>query len=176
MSPAHAQSPGHALQSVGLVAEACRDQERAASQPKRVLTKQNSGGNIRAPPPYQGPPGPPSPSPPAPPPYKQGGQYTESPPGPPPYKQGGQYAAPPKHISPSYSATRYQEPGPQVEFEIKRKELGFNKDDQVDSATPKRPTSSKSGPPPPYGANIADGLRKMEISSSSSRPNSTSSE
>ena len=61
MSPAHAQSPGHALQSVGLVAEACRDQERAASQPKRVLTKQNSGGNIRAPPPYQGPPGPPEP-------------------------------------------------------------------------------------------------------------------
>ena len=93
-------SPG--LQSVGLVAEACRDQERASSQPKRSLTKQNSGGNIRAPPPpYQAPPGPPGP------PY-------QSPPVPPPYKHGGHYVTPPKHISPTYSATRYQEPGPQV--------------------------------------------------------------
>ena len=31
------------LQSVGLVAEACRDYERFSSQPKQVLTKQNSG-------------------------------------------------------------------------------------------------------------------------------------
>ena len=106
MSPA-VQGPGHALQSVGLVAEACRDheqQQRASSQPKRVLTKQNSGGNIRAPPPpYQAPPGPPGP------PY-------QSPPVPPPYKHGGHYVTPPKHISPTYSATRYQEPGPQVQL------------------------------------------------------------
>ena len=107
MSPG-VQGPGHALQSVGLVAEACRDHERASSQPKRVLTKQNSGGNIRAPPPpYQAPPGPPGP------PY-------QSPPVPPPYKHGGHYVTPPKHISPTYSATRYQEPGPQVEFETLR--------------------------------------------------------
>ena len=94
--------PGHSLQSVGLVAEAQRDSRERSLQPKQVLTKQNSAGNIRAPPPYQAPPGPPGP------PY-------QSPPGPPPYKQGGgQFVTPPKHISPSYAANRYSDQGPQV--------------------------------------------------------------
>ena len=77
------------LQSVGLVAEACRDYERS-SQPKQVLTKQNSGSNIRAPPPYQNPPGPPV--------TASAG-----------YKPSGHYVTPPKHISPTYSANRYHD-------------------------------------------------------------------
>ena len=85
------KSSSSQLQSVGLVAEACRDYERSSSQPKQILTKQNSGGNIRAPPPYQNPPGPPPPH------YKP--------------QSGGQFVTPPKHISPSY---RYQEAQPQV--------------------------------------------------------------
>jgi len=50
------QPPG-GLQSVGLVAEACRDYERHGIQ-KPVLSKQNSGSNLRGPPPYQAPPPP----------------------------------------------------------------------------------------------------------------------
>ena len=42
---------------------------------------------------------------------------------------------------------------------------------QVETATPKRPVSSKMGPPPPYGANITESMRKMDISNS--RPSST---
>ena len=66
------QQPG--LQSVGLVAEACRDyQSRASAEPRippepqtrAPLSKQNSGssigGHARMPPPYQSPPGPPPP-------------------------------------------------------------------------------------------------------------------
>ena len=63
------------LQSVGLVAEACRDYERReprgpepvnrAAEPRQSVTRQNSGGSLgghaRLPPPYQSPPGPPPP-------------------------------------------------------------------------------------------------------------------
>ena len=65
------------LQSVGLVAEACRDYERRepvnrAAEPRQSVTRQNSGGslgghNTRLPPPYQSPPGPPPPYQPPPP-------------------------------------------------------------------------------------------------------------
>ena len=44
---------------------------------------------------------------------------------------------------------------------------------QVETATPKRPVSSKMGPPPPYGANITESMTKMDINSSNSRPSST---
>ena len=59
------------LQSVGLVAEACRDYERRepvnnrAGEPRQSVTRQNSSGSLggpaRLPPPYQSPPGPPPP-------------------------------------------------------------------------------------------------------------------
>ena len=80
------------LASVGLVAEAHRDyssQDRA-SQPKQVLTKQNSGGAMRAPPPYQNPPGPTS------------APYPSN-----PGVAKPLHVSPPKHISPTYSNNRY---------------------------------------------------------------------
>ena len=102
------------LQSVGLVAEACRDYER--TQPKQVLTKQNSGGNLRMPPPYQAPPGPPGPPPPYIPP--KGTTQPQYPPQPGMSPQR-QHTSPPH---PGYGSAggkpvdlRYnQEPGPQV--------------------------------------------------------------
>ena len=74
------ESQNSGLQSVGLVTEALREHERS-SQPgpnhHQILSKQNSLGNLRAPPPpYQAPPGPP-----------------------PAYSQ---LVSPPKHKSPSY--------------------------------------------------------------------------
>ena len=75
------ESQTSGLQSVGLVAEALREHERS-SQPGShpMLSKQNSLGNLRAPPPpYQAPPGPPGP--------------------PPAYSH---LVSPPKHKSPSY--------------------------------------------------------------------------
>ena len=76
-----AESQTSGLQSVGLVAEALREHERSSQPgPHPVLSKQNSLGNLRAPPPpYQAPPGPPGP--------------------PPAYSQ---LVSPPKHKSPSY--------------------------------------------------------------------------
>ena len=55
------ESQSSGLQSVGLVAEALREHERTSqSQPSahQILSKQNSAGNLRSPPPYQAPPGP----------------------------------------------------------------------------------------------------------------------
>lgn len=75
------ESQSSGLQSVGLVAEALREHERISqSQPSahQILSKQNSAGNLRGPPPYQNPPGP----------------------GPPPAY--GQFVSPPKHTSPTY--------------------------------------------------------------------------
>lgn len=75
------ESQTSGLQSVGLVAEALREHERSSqSQPtQQILSKQNSAGSLRAPPPpYQNPPGP----------------------GPPPAYT--QFVSPPKHTSPNY--------------------------------------------------------------------------
>ena len=95
-------SRGHSgLQSASLVAEAQRDYDRASSQPKQILSKQNSGGAMtRAPPPpYQNPP-----------PGPVHSTVVTNKPG----VNSVTHVTPPKHISPTYTINRYQEPNHHV--------------------------------------------------------------
>ena len=130
-----AESQTSGLQSVGLVAEALREHERSSQPgPHPVLSKQNSLGNLRAPPPpYQAPPGPPGP--------------------PPAYSQ---LVSPPKHKSPSYHHPSPGQVGPgSVSLSLCLKSLIIPFSVQVDphppsqlqpqsQSTPKR--SSAPGP------------------------------
>eukprot|EP00092_Neocalanus_flemingeri_P025315 GFUD01027450.1.p1 GENE.GFUD01027450.1~~GFUD01027450.1.p1 ORF type:complete len:1384 (+),score=386.42 GFUD01027450.1:293-4153(+) len=152
------------LQSVGLVAEACRDYERA--QPKQVLTKQNSGGNLRMPPPYQAPPGPP-------PPYI-----------PPKGPVQPQYAAQPglsphrQHTSPQHQGygggaakpvdLRYnQEPGPQVDQNTPKRHPEWRPSGPPThlpaGVRPMGPSPHYPGPPPYPNQNVNEGMRRLEI-------------
>jgi len=133
------------LQSVGLVAEACRDYERReprdprAQEARPQVTRQNSGSSIgghgRLPPPYQSPPGPP-------PPYQ-----------PPPLSAATspQRQIPSKHTSPQHSGVvprGFHEPSPQEPM----------------TSTPKRP--QQAGPrypaPPPYPM-VCTTIRPMSL-------------
>lgn len=165
------------LQSVGLVAEACRDYERA--QPKQVLTKQNSGGNLRMPPPYQAPPGPPGPPPPyIPPKGPVQPQYTAQP-GLSPHRQ---HTSPP-HQSYGVGAgkpvdLRYnQEPGPQVDQNTPKRLPEWRPSGPPQHVQP-GPTIRPMGPsphypgPPPYpNQNVNEGMRRLDIGHTS--PNKT---
>jgi len=168
------------LQSVGLVAEACRDYER--TQPKQVLTKQNSGGNLRMPPPYQAPPGPPGPPGPPPPYIPPKGpaqpQYTAQP-GPSPHRQ---HTSPPL---PGYNAgvgksmdLRYnQEPGPQVDQNTPKRHPEWRPNGPAPhvqpgpAIRPMGPSPHYPGPPPYPNQNVNEGIRRLDIGHTS--PNKT---
>merc|ERR1719219_2880390 len=116
------ESQNSGLQSVGLVAEALREHERSSQPPghsqHQMLSKQNSLGNLRAPPPpYQAPPGPPGP----PPAYSQHGQHS-------------QLVSPPKHKSPSY---HHPSPG----------QVDLSQSQAPSQSTPKRSSAPGSARP-----------------------------
>jgi len=159
------------LQSVGLVAEACRDYER--TQPKQVLTKQNSGGNLRMPPPYQAPPGPPGPPPPyIPPKGTTQPQYTSQP----SMSPQRQHTSPPH---PGYGSVggkpvdlRYnQEPGPQVDHNTPKRHPEWRPSGPTQHAPPPirpmGPSPHYPGPPPYPNQNITEGMRRLDISQTS---------
>jgi len=149
------------LQSVGLVQEACRDYER--TQPKQVLTKQNSGGNLRMPPPYQAPPGPPGPPPPYIPPKGPPQPQFTSQPGPSPHRQ---------HPSPQHQAIdlRYnQEPGPQVDQNTPKRHPEWRPNAPPSHMKPGPlirplgPSPHYPGPPPYPNQNVNEGMRRLDI-------------
>jgi len=130
--------PQCGLQSVGLVAEACRDYERHGVQ-KPTLAKQNSGSNLRAPPPYQAPPPP-------------GGTPPHGPPIATPHQV---HPTSTPHLANTLPAPMYQGYS-QTPTVVKTADIRFNRDPgpQVDHhmGTPKRhPPSHPESRLPPTG-------------------------
>ena len=127
------ESQNSGLQSVGLVAEALREHERSSQPPvhHQILSKQNSLGNLRAPPPpYQAPPGPP-----------------------PAYNQ---LVSPPKHKSPSY---HHPSPGQVGPLSASLQSLIILPSVQADQQSPSQSTPKRSSAPQPGLGNTVESNR-----------------